>query len=86
MIFFSRTSLVFFGDAHLFFREQKCIYPLVICYIAIEKTTFRVDFPIEHGDVRSFFVCLPGRVSRDIYGWFPGQLMNPAPGMEQYLR
>ena len=27
------------------------VYPLVICYIAIENTTFIVDLPIQNGDV-----------------------------------
>ena len=27
------------------------LYPLVICYIAIENTTFIVDLPIENGGI-----------------------------------
>ena len=40
------------------------IYPLVICYIAIEMTIEIVDFPIKNGDVPWFFVCLPEVVNR----------------------
>ena len=45
---------------HLWFAPAKfntcnvpgvpCIYPLVICYIAIENGPFIVDFPIKHGE------------------------------------
>ena len=41
------------------------IYPLIICYIAIENGPVEIDnlvsFPIENGDFPSFFGCLPGR-------------------------
>ena len=35
------------------------IYPLVICYIAIENGQFMVDLPIKDGDFPVRYVSLP---------------------------
>ena len=37
-------------------------YPLVICYIAMEKSPFFMGKSTINGHFQSFFVCLPGRL------------------------
>ena len=39
--------------------HKKYTYPLVICYIAIEKGPFMVDLPVKDGDFPVRYVCLP---------------------------
>ena len=46
---------------------MEVLYPLVICYIAIENGDLVRGFTMENGDVPSFF-CLPE--GTPIAGWF----------------
>ena len=46
---------------HFQFPRQMTTYPLVICYIAIEKIyNLFVDLPIPNGDCLLFFVLVGG--------------------------
>ena len=54
------------------------IYPLVICYIAIENTTFIVDFPSYKMVDLSIVMCMFTRGYTSIFLWFPyGFLWKP---------